>query len=158
KPADATRCAECGADVSRPKAVRIGRRQRRPRLLAMSLLLLILSLAGLGVHIWATARHIEWIHYEPANWLIRRAERTAAGERDAALSELMRRIKTNELSDADLHRLTDNGLAHQADPDPAWGQSWIDVIETAHGTKRLAHEQWRRYVDQGVQNALRDSE
>lgn len=45
-PGGRDRCAECGADLSRPRAIRIGHRVRNTRLIALALLVILVAGAG----------------------------------------------------------------------------------------------------------------
>src|SRR3954451_5269023 len=60
KPVDSTRCPECGADLARRRAVRIGRRVCRRRVLAVALPAVLLAGGWLGVVGWGAARGVDW--------------------------------------------------------------------------------------------------
>src|SRR3954468_18349950 len=98
-PADSARCAECGADLKRRRAVRTGRRQRRRGGLWAAGPVLLLSLGWLGGVAWASARGVAWQRHKPAGVLMREAASPAPAARDAALAELRRRLAAGELSD-----------------------------------------------------------
>src|SRR5688500_14362576 len=73
KPADSTACPECGADVTRRprRAVRIGHRVRRGKLVLAGALLMVVSSAGLGTSGVRWARSVDWQAHKPADWLLR---------------------------------------------------------------------------------------
>jgi hypothetical protein len=71
KPSDSDRCAECGASVTQPGAIRIGHRRRQTRPLLLALLVLLLCGTVGGVRGWRTARTLKWVQYEPT-WLLER--------------------------------------------------------------------------------------
>src|SRR5438045_6693447 len=56
KPAESSLCSECGADLAKRKAVRIGRRERRLRLLVVAVPALLLSVGWTGWDGWRRVR------------------------------------------------------------------------------------------------------
>src|SRR5438034_10252686 len=68
--AERSRCPECGADVTMPKATRIGTRVRRRGMLVGGIAITVIAAATLvivGTHV---ARSVPWIRYEPV-WMLR---------------------------------------------------------------------------------------
>ena len=81
-PGGVTTCSECGADLSAPRAVRIGHRRRLGRMLAAGVLLLLLA-GSLTTLIGVTrSGDFEINGYKPV-WLLARE----AGSDDAALRD-----------------------------------------------------------------------
>src|SRR3569832_2276966 len=74
KPAESTRCSECGADLSRKRAVKTGNRVSRRRVLAIVVPLLVLSAGWLCVVGYARLREIDWNRHKPVAWLISEGE------------------------------------------------------------------------------------
>src|SRR4051812_48582263 len=71
KPGDASRCSECGADLGRPRAVRIGRREKRRGVLAVALPVLLLCFGWEAWVGWHAARATDWNRHLPVWWLVR---------------------------------------------------------------------------------------
>jgi hypothetical protein len=155
KPADSTRCAECGADLSGPRAVRVGHRARRPALLAIGAELLVVGLIPLAIIALVGARGVDVQTLKPLWWV--RAE--ALGDDPAAavtaFGELQRRLVLGQLSGKDVESIVDDLLAWQADANRPWLPTAGDFIETARdaivpaGTPPLvSSERWSRYAQQ----------
>src|SRR5688572_29350260 len=73
RPKARDRCPGCGSDLSARKAIRIGRRERRPRALAGGIALILpwtLLVAAIGVA-WYGDTDVN--RYKPVWWLIREA-------------------------------------------------------------------------------------
>ena len=82
----ADRCGECGADLTRPRAVVVGRRKRRPALAATAIVVTLACVAWGGF----SARSAGWFDRKP-DWLLR-WELGSDARRPAALDELIDRI------------------------------------------------------------------
>src|SRR4051812_13366141 len=96
KATDSTRCPECGADLSPPKAIRIGHRRKRKAPLAMGAFCLLLFAIALVPRFFA----VNWVAYAPTWWLTRQITSTVQTERSEAIAELGDRIIKGKLSDA----------------------------------------------------------
>ena len=145
-------CPECGVDLSRPRALRTGHRQRRPRPLVFGVgLLTILLLAG-GFAGWDAAHQQDWrrrlLRHAPLGYLIRQASSADPADRFLTLNELWERSLQNRLSGPDWDRIAAAGLAYQGDLAKPWDFGWGYLIETAHAAGRRSDEQWRRYAKQ----------
>src|SRR5687768_14327483 len=70
RPADSTVCPECGADVTRKRAIVTGQRQRRGGLAVTGAIALVLGLAASGLFGWQVGRTVEWQRYKPVAWLL----------------------------------------------------------------------------------------
>jgi hypothetical protein len=154
KPADATRCSECGADLTRPRAVRVGRREKRRRLFGLALPVLVVCIAWLGLLGWGASRGTDWNKHKPVWWLMRDARGPGAATRDAALGELTRRVLDGKLSQQQIDALVDLALDVQADRSKHWVDGWGDAIGAARDAGKLSPEKWRRYARQGVEVKL----
>ena len=142
-------CWECGADLTRRGAIQLGSRVRNPIALTGSFALVLVAVAAVAQ--FASVRvDGNWRAYAPTNWLVRDAGSAQPAVRDAALSELTRRVRNGTLS-ADLHHsLVELALAHQADGRKPWAPAWGDLVEAARAVGRVSDEQWRRYQVQAV--------
>src|SRR4051812_39396348 len=59
------RCSECGMDLAKKRAVRMGNRRKRGRILGAGALVTAVGVMGLGSMGWITARGIDVNHYKP---------------------------------------------------------------------------------------------
>ena len=138
-------CTECGADLTRPGATRVGRRVRRVRLLTAGLALLAPAAVALAVVAFGATSGADWQSHKPLAWL--RYELGAARPDEAAAGELLRREARKKLSDAVWLDLTAAALRAQADPSAAWtNTAWPQVLGVAMGRNALDHDQWQRYT------------
>ena len=147
-------CPDCGADLRRARAVRVGRRRKRPALLALSACLILGSTLWITVASWTQAKGVQFIHHAPSSWLLEDLGDRDPRARDAALAELTRRILQGRLSRGDEQALLEQALARQADWTLPWATGWGDVVEAARAAGRLSNEQWARYQVQSVSLAL----
>src|SRR5438067_13324862 len=60
KPEGSTVCSECGADLAGKRAVRVGNRRRRSRVLAAAAPMLLLSAGWLGAGAWTRVKATDW--------------------------------------------------------------------------------------------------
>ena len=150
KPADATRCSECGADLRRRRAVRVGNRQRRHRLAYMSFIGVAAGAGWLGVGGWRAAQHVDWNRHKPLWWVKKDLDAPPGPARDAALRELGKRVAEQKLPDAEVAALIDRALAYQADVTKPWSPAWGEVVEAARWAGRCPAERWKRYLTHSV--------
>jgi hypothetical protein len=154
KPEGATVCSECGADLTRQGAVRIGRREKRRRLIGVALPVLIVCTAWLGLLGWGASRGTDWNKHKPVWWLMRDARGPDAAARDAALRELARRLTDGKLTPQRVDALVDLALDVQGDRSRPWADGWGEVVGAARDAGKLSPEKWRRYARQGVEVKL----
>lgn len=139
------KCPECGADVSGARGVRIGQRTRRPRLAGFGAFALALGLLGGAVVSWGLAKGTNWNTYKPAALLLFEARAGTAEEAEAAISEMVTRIRSvRPPSSERMRQFVDVTLAHQADQSRPWGPGWADALDVVmdHGliTERQIEE------------------
>lgn len=150
RPAESSRCSECGTELGLAGAVVIGQRIPRRRLLWSGRGLLAASMVALIWGGWWQASRVPWIQYKPMWWLMRDARSGEPAARHSVCAELTRRVAAGGLKQAHLDAAADFGLdvLHApalADADREWG----DFIEAAHATKRLSSDRWERYASGG---------
>src|SRR5436190_24294292 len=63
------RCSECGMDLAKKRAVRLGNRRKRGRLLGAGALVTAVGVMWLGSMGWITTRGIDVNHYKPV-WML----------------------------------------------------------------------------------------
>ncbi len=146
----APRCPECGADLSRGRALRIGRRRRMSSALAGAALLLLIG-AGLGgAFTWGRVTSFNWNTVKPTWWLMSETANTFAPTQADAVAELTSRLKNGKLTDEQLAILVGRGLAHQAQVQGPWIWQWGDLIESAWNMNLLSREQMASYARNAV--------
>ena len=148
RPDAAARCPECGADLARRRAIRVGHRVRRRALLAVGSTILVPLVAGLGVAGWAWERGIDPTPYKPAWWL-RHDLDAGPALRAKSLAELTARVRAGHLSAGQAAAVADRALAAQAGAAP-WDPAWGTFIEAAHAAGSLGRPQWATYARQAV--------
>lgn len=155
KPADSTRCPECGRDVSGPRGVRVGNR-RVNRVGVVVAVAAILAAGGwLGVASYRTVLAVDWDRHKPVWWLLREAAGSDGSAADVALNELGRRVTDNELRGPVLAVAADHALSVQATADRPWRSGWSGLLEAARKAKVLDDARWWRYADQSLTVAVR---
>jgi hypothetical protein len=147
---DSTRCPECGAELSLPKAICIG--HRKPRSFSLSLGCLLFGVAACGIFFQFSA--IQWTRYAPTWWLIHRIDSADTVARDEAVAELDLRIIAGNVSSARALDLVDRILALQADLKKTWVENWGTLVEDAHVRKQVPDDRWNRYLLQAPRLAL----
>jgi hypothetical protein len=154
-PADVKTCSECGADVSSPRAIRIGHRKRRTGMAWAGVLLIAPVILGIALIGWMSVSNFKWIEHAPYWYVARESRSNVAAERDAALVELARRITANQLSAEQIKPLTDASLAAQADLNIPWSTGWGDVLDAAQAVGKLSDKDWKQYLANAPQFTMK---
>lgn len=154
RPEGVERCSECGADLGAPRAILIGHRATRQKLVAAGALLLVIGLGSAGAAMWAAGSQTNWQQYKPLWWLVRETDDVDRAVSKAALAELALRLGAGKLSDAQILRLADRALAIQGDATKAWSTEWGDLVESARAINKLPDDRWRKYAEQAPNFAL----
>jgi hypothetical protein len=141
---DASRCPECGADMSNRSAIRVGHRTPSRRVVAVAMLLIIVSGVGGGTTAWLRLRGFDPLPYQPLWWLRHRIAGSIT-DRDIAFSEVARRAAW--LRGDQLAPFVDKALTIQAQP-TATDTPAFHLIEAAHAANKLPHDQWVTYAIQ----------
>jgi hypothetical protein len=147
-PRGSTRCPECGADVSNPRAVRVGNRVRRRGAIAVAVPLLAATLATVTIIGRSALRGRTVESFMPVWMLLRQAEGndpTAAGE---ALAEIGSRLDRHQLDASQANEVAERALARQGDPSLPWHPRWAHLIEHVDTVARLTDAQRDRYERQ----------
>jgi len=126
-PEPLTRCSECGADLARPRAVRVGNRRPRRRVMWVAGALLIPTLLVGGFDAYVVIRGVDTMRLKPVWWLLRDAK--SASSADAAVAELMRRDTEGKLSADQLNELFGAMASLHVDPNYKWPRGWTTYIE-----------------------------
>ena len=156
RPPDSTRCAECGADVTRPRATRIGHRRRRGGVMVVGVALALPAMLVLVAVVFVRMQDFELTPYKP-NWLLARDVVSGNDGRAKAkgLAELTRRLQAgSRVSDRSVASVAAVCLANQGDRTLPWNPAWGHFLEAARAAEQLPDEAWGRYASQGVQLEL----
>lgn len=120
---NAPRCSECGSDLSSPGAVKTELRRKRPLLLSLSIVLLLLGGGTTLPSVQQSARSVFSIQNAPQWWLRRSllsANRTTC---DTAASELRRRVADGTLDASDGNALLESLRARQSSASLIWSDA-----------------------------------
>jgi len=152
RPEGSTACAECGAELRGARAMIVGVRPRRRKRVVAGVALLVPALVVGGVLGWQRGKIVDWQKQKPDWWLAREADSPNVPTSNAALTELIARLRAKELSKTLVARLVQRGLARQADFSTPWARSWGDVIEVAHAAGEVSDADWAKYAQTAVAN------
>jgi hypothetical protein len=148
---DSRGCSECGADLNARNAVVYGAIQQRVGLALAGAMLLFLGLGNVTAVAWGMYQGLSLQKYKPQSWLVYEAISSDPRSRDAALSELIVRLRDGTLSKSNRARLINKALEIQAHHAQPWSMLWGDVIERARRMGLASEEQWKQYVTQAAQ-------
>lgn len=118
----ASQCPECGADLNRPSAIRPLRRRKRPVMLAIAVLFLLISLAGVGSIV--ASRRPNIISALPTWYLSLEARGAQGPGASRAIDELTRRLSAGSLSNKTTSSLVARALKFQSDANGPWLPAW----------------------------------
>lgn len=139
-------CSECGTDLSRRRATRLGNRTRRPVLIWIASVLLIAAAAVYTAVGIAGARHVVVEHYEPV-WMLRHDLFVGGpNKRAGALAELSSRLTTGRLSQDQINSVVDRVLDLQQDAGKPWDRSWGDWAGAVAAAGKLSEDRLDRFA------------
>jgi hypothetical protein len=142
-------CPECGVDLSRPRAIAIGNRVRRSRMLAGATIAAGISVAIFGALLAGVASNPKYLVYKPLWWVKLDAVSSSSLQGDA-LAEILLRYDAHTIPASSLSPVVDDLLVRQANPNLPWIGAAGDFIEGAHARGAANNAQWQRYFDQMV--------
>lgn len=134
------KCGCCGGDVSAVVAVGVGRRRRRPGLIALGSLLLWAALSVVlarGID-WFNA--VDWPAHKPQFLLFRQAESDDIATSLAAINELLRREQAGSLSNDRRSELVGLLLDRVMPSDHETATRWFPLVEPEWLAGRLSRE------------------
>jgi hypothetical protein len=140
-------CPECGAQIR--GRVRIGNRRPRRRLMAAGAMLALICLGVAASGAWGHLSGINWQKHKPMGLLKWEAEGARTGA-VAAVEEVIRRVRAEQVKEAELGWWIEQGLAHQANTAQAWQVEWGNLIELGREMNMVSDEAWKRYAEQAV--------
>ncbi|HZK82146.1 MAG TPA: hypothetical protein VFC46_13785, partial [Humisphaera sp.] len=124
-------CGECGSDLNGRRAVRVGRREKRHRLLWVAGMVFLACAGWEGRLGWQAGKSTDWNQHKPVFWLERDVHGKYVPARDIALAELARRIAVGTLPKDREAALLNEAFALQADRTRPWIPGWGTLIEAA---------------------------
>ena len=148
-PAGVEKCSECGEDLTKPKAIRIGNRRRRPGLIWTGGFVFLIGFAFTGLIGVAVLQNVNWIEHAPTWYVIRDSQSSVPADRDPALKELLRRLNAGELSDERIKEIVAKQLVWQNDANTPWAVERGDLIDAAHIAGKMSADQWKNYLLRG---------
>ncbi len=150
----ASKCPECGSNLSDVKrAVRIGHRRRRPMLAGLGVLILLAGLGGSGAMYWLKSRNFDWNTVKPL-WLLRReAEDKQPWKAMYAQREMLDRLTAGGLSQEQVDSVIDESLTLQADVAATWELWRGDFIEQAWVDGKTGDDRFKRYLETAIDQA-----
>ena len=141
----ATTCTECGADLTRPRAVTVGHRVRRRGPLWAGAALLVPAVLLLAGSVYVAFDADAWQRNEPEWWLV--SDLDSPQSAPAAVGELLRRTQAGGIGDDAWHALVDRALDAQADLVQAWQiVPWPSLLTDAMAKGKFTAAQRRRYT------------
>lgn len=154
-PRDSKVCSECGADLLRPRSIRLGNRARRPLLVATGAALILLPLIATGGASYARSRHVNWTPYKPTWWLTREMFGADSAAGDLASLEMVKRLEKGKLSTSQIDRVANRILDAQANTSEPWSSFWGYWMEVARSGGHISDAQWQRYEGQAMRLVLK---
>lgn len=161
---DNPRCPECGRDLSRRRAVRRGARRKRPVIVTISALSLLLGAGALSTAVWGRATDFNWNRVKP-EWMLLAELHTGETSVDRAiLVEFARRLRQRGLSDRTLIRLAPTALeiqklAVQRHPQDLnslrYNAQWGDIATEAVLRGLVSDHEAVQYAKRGVMARVR---
>ncbi len=145
------RCPECGADISRLRAVRTGHRRRLRSVIVVACVCLLGGLGVGGAAGWAAATKFNWNTIKPVWWLKSESASPHTPTAAAAIAELTVRLGDSRLESGDTSVLISRALDYQADPDRTWIPQWGDFVGAAWKAGLLSDEQRLAFARNAVE-------
>ncbi|GEM_PF-3726368 len=145
-PAESSRCPECGADLDSRRAVRQGRRRRRPIVLSSGALLLVIAGTLIALQVSGVRSKVNWIAYKPTWWLAIEARSPELAKSDAALAELGSRLRRDTLSQSRIDGLVKAAMSRFETPEVEVSRYWDAFMLSAWGLGHLNEPTARAYA------------
>lgn len=153
RPETSDRCAECGAELSARRAIRVGNRLPSRRLFWGGLSLTAISLLLCAALSWLWLTKLDLMQYKPL-WLVRdEASSPRAVQRNRAVAELTRRFVAGELTDGQIQAIISGALPLHADPLFPWTE-WGGLINKLCMAGKISDQDWITLVRQSVELRL----
>lgn len=151
----ASRCPECGADLTRRRATTTGIRQRRPVMIALGAIGLLLSATLGGTLLWAGLTRYDLNRLKPDWWLAVQATSASGRAADPLFAELTSRLTAGTFSGTPALLLVGRALREQANPAGEWFGRWDAVFGAALANGWVSDDQLRAFAAQVYDLRLR---
>ena len=142
-------CAECGADLARPRGVR-PRRVRSRRRIAWGALLLAPVLAGFGAALVAKAANLDPWPMLPTRVLAFVIGHGPDAQADSATAEFERRLSAGALSEADAASTAIEAVRRMERADRAWNPAWDPLARMLRQRGLVPDASWGAFWDRGL--------
>lgn len=147
-PSGSDTCSECGADLTRPRAIQRGHRSRKPVMLGLGALTLLIVFGFLAAVAWTHVRDLDRYRLMPTWYVLREARYNSPGIPVDAWRELLRRLGDDKLPKRHAAAATELALTIQGDRTRTWNTMIGDFIEAARDKGLATDAQWARYARQ----------
>lgn len=148
-------CPECGADISKTRAVAPARSARLPRLIAAGLVPMMITLGTTGVWTYGWATDVDWWQYKPYWWLVMNLDDNDPFVVEDARLYLFDRWQSGNLSDAqvnDLRRIVLGKLRDRQKPVPI---DWQQFITDEHFDGLIDKASWQLFAERTLEWRIR---
>jgi hypothetical protein len=143
-------CPECGAGLKREGSIRRGQRRKRPLVMTLGSLAILLPVLAIGTIVFAIVTGTDLNSYKPLGLLEWEAERANAARSKLIGSELHKRIMVKGIPKDRYDRIVQAALDYQGNAGRPWSVEWGDIIEQADTDGKLSKEDKSRYRRQAA--------
>lgn len=143
-----TLCPECGADTTGSRAVVVGQRHARRRVVAAGLTVVLLAGVPTGLVIADRATSFTWLQYRPFGWVLADALQHLGTLNEPNAGELHRRYIAGSLSASQTRQLVQAALQAQGDRTQLWSNVWRDLLELLLRHGHLSPAEVEQYLSQ----------
>jgi hypothetical protein len=142
-PEDSEKCSECGVNLNRHRAIRIGNHQRRWGWLFLASFVILENGSWLSVQARSSLQSVNWNDHKPIWLLLRESRSTRAHQPNRAIDRLVTLALHGKLNDDEKIALGDAILQVQTH-DPA-GSKFHVAVTNLHSFGHLSDEHWHSY-------------
>ncbi len=152
------KCPECGTPLGSPRAILVGQRVRRSRLLAVAIVMMILGGAGVGLTGWGSLSTVNWNLHKPTWLLVIEAQSPTRTGAQGVYAELLARqmINPSAYAGSRSNVLTAAILRIQGDQSAAWHEEMGRLLESMRASGQVDDARWETYGVQAIDTALVD--
>jgi hypothetical protein len=143
-------CPECGAGLKRAKAVRRGRRRKRPIVIVAGALAILAPMATLGAYGYALFTGVNLDLHKPLAVLEWELNRAGAARSRMIAEELLVRMGRKETPRAEFDRIVELALERQGDRSRRWCPEFGEIISEADMALRLDKDRGERFRRQAT--------
>jgi hypothetical protein len=141
-------CPECGLALA--GGVRHGVRRRRPRVVALGAVALLIGLVVAGVAVLGASSGFNWNTVKPTWLLLRETRSVTPATIDAAFAELSDRFEEDKLDAGGITILVERILALQSDREGPWKVEWGNLFDAIDAGGFVGEDAYERYTRNSV--------